>query len=165
MTYTTEAQLLHWFAIRTKSNREAVVTEALKGRGLDAWCPRFASNGKSAAGKPVFPGYLFCRFSMFDRLPVLTVPGILNIVSNGKAPVPVDEKEMESLRVVVESLLPMTAYDFFQTGDKVMIVNGPLSGAQGHVVQRYFRHFVVSITLLQRAIAVTLKPEWLQKAA
>ncbi len=156
---------LKWFALRTKSNREAVVTDALAGRGLETWCPRYgASRSTSAAHKPIFPGYLFCRFNVHDRLPVLTVPGILNIVSNGKTPLSIDEGEIESLRLLLESFLPVAPHEFFRIGDKVKITDGPLTGVQGYVVQHQRQHLVVCITLLQRAVSVVLEPQWIEKA-
>jgi transcriptional antiterminator NusG len=164
MNNTIGFEPIQWFALRTKSNREAVVTEALTGRGLEAWCPRYSANTYArAAYKPVFPGYLFCRFNVLDRLPVLTVPGILNIVSNGKTPLSIDEKEIESLRLVMDSFLPVAPHEFFRVGDKVKITDGPLSGAQGYVVQHQCQHLVVCITLLQRAVSVVLEPQWLEK--
>jgi len=141
-----------------------MVTEALAGRGLEAWCPRFnAGANVKAANKPVFPGYLFCRFNVLDRLPVLTVPGILNIVSNGKIPLPIEESEIESLRLVMDSLLPVSPSDYFHVGDKVRITDGPLNGAEGYVVQRECQHLVVSITLLQRAVSVAVQSQWLER--
>jgi len=164
MSHTTVFRPLEWFAIRTKSNREAVVTEALSGRGLEAWYPRYSAGvSPRAVNKSVFPGYLFCRFNGMDRLPVLTVPGILNIVSNGKMPLPIDEREIESLRLVMESFLPVAPHEYFQIGDKVTITDGPLTGAHGYVVQRQCKQLIVCITLLQRAVSVVLEPKWLEK--
>jgi transcription antitermination factor NusG len=165
MTFDTSGEGLAWFALRTKSNREAVVTEALLGRGLEAWCPRFNKGSGGSANKPVFPAYLFCRFNVWDRMPVVTVPGLLNIVSSGRIPLAVDNTEIESLRILVESQLPLLSHEYLQAGDSVKIINGPLTGAQGRIVRRQREHLVVSISLLQRSVAVMLQSEWLEKAA
>jgi transcription antitermination factor NusG len=165
MINTTRVHSPEWFALRTKSNREAVVTDALIGRGLEAWCPRYGvAAHPRAVNKPVFPGYLFCRFNVHDRLPVLTVPGLLNIVSNGKTPLSIEEREIDSLRLVMDSFLPVAPHEFFRVGDQVKITDGPLTGAQGYVVQRQCQQLVVCITLLQRAVSVVLEPGWLEKA-
>jgi hypothetical protein len=50
-----------WFAIRTKSNREYVVAEALAGKGYEVLFPRYSV--RASAG-PLFPGYLFCMSSI-----------------------------------------------------------------------------------------------------
>lgn len=154
-----------WFAVRTKSNREAVVTEALIGKGFDAWCPRFREHSRQTqtAGKPVFPSYVFCHLDVSRRLPVLTVPGVLNIVSSGKTPLPIEQREMDSLRVVMESVLPVAPHAYLQTGDFVRIKEGPLAGAEGYVVEKECEHLVVSITLLQRSVSVAVDGYWLEK--
>ncbi len=114
------------------------------------------------ANKPVFPGYLFCRFDYSNRLPVLTVPGLLNVVTNGKLPLPIDESEIASLRVVMQSILPVSPADYYHAGDRVKITHGPLSGAEGYIVERECDRLVVSITLLQRAVSVAVEREWLE---
>jgi transcription antitermination factor NusG len=171
-----------WFAIRTRSNRENVVSEALTGKGYEVLFPRyrgFSSPRTSSQGarsrrneqrrsnsvllKPLFPGYLFCRFDVVTRLPILTVPGVLNVVSNGKVPIPIDNSEIDSLRVLMNSNLPIGPYPYLKVGDLVMIANGPLAGAQGSIIQTDCKRLIVSITLLQRSVAVDVAGEWLEK--
>lgn len=154
-----------WFAVRTKSNRETAVTDALAGKGYEVWCPRFTAVRRYTipSNKPVFPGYLFCRFNVLDRLPVLTVPGVVNVVSNGRVPLAIDETEIASLRIVMDSILPVSASSYIQAGDKVRITAGPLIGAEGYVVHRECEHLVVSITLLQRSVSVAVQDEWLER--
>jgi transcription antitermination factor NusG len=161
-----------WFAVRTKSNRENIVAEALEGKGYEVLCPRYRASGlrrpeATAARQPVlrplFPGYLFSRFDVLTRLPVLTIPGVLNVVSNGKIPIPLDSAEIESLQVLVNSDLPIGPHPYLAVGDKVIISNGPLAGAQGWIMQTDCKRLIVSITLLQRSVAVAVAGEWLEK--
>lgn len=159
----------NWFAIRTKSNRETAVSEALGGKGYEVLCPRYrlnhhsSRNSSDSSMRPLFPGYLFCRFDVLVRLPILTIPGVLNIVSTGKTPSPIDESEIESIKVLIKSDLPLSPHAYLQVGDKVMICDGPLSGACGYVVQTNTKRLVVSITLLQRAVSVEVPGYWLEK--
>lgn len=158
-----------WFAIRTRSNREIVVSDALEGKGYEVLCPRYSnqpSRHKAATAffrsrRPLFPGYLFCRFNVLARLPILTIPGVVSIVSNGKIPIPLDDTEVDSLKVLVNSKLPIGPHLFLQTGDRVRVAQGPLAGATGYVVRTESHRLVVSITLLQRAVSVELAREWL----
>lgn len=148
-----------WFAVRTKSNRETAVSEALAGKGYDVLYPRYRTgraegrNCPELSRKPLFPGYLFCRFDEALRLPILTVPGVLNVVSTGRNPAPIDESEIESIRVLLQSNLPLSPHAFLQVGDKVIIRDGPLSGASGYVLETNTKKLVVSITLLQRSVS------------
>ena len=158
--------VLEWFAVRTRSNREAVVEEALRGKGFDVWCPRFkpAPFRANSALRPVFPGYVLCRFDVRDRLPILTVPGVMNVVSNGRIPLPIDEREIESLRIVLRSMMPVSPHDYLSVGDRVRITEGPLAGAEGQIVQHEPELLVVSITLRQRSVSVAVQVEWLEKS-
>lgn len=159
------ATTAQWFAVRTKSNREAVVTCALQGKGLDAWYPRYVRR-KSANGnygRAAFPGYVFCLLDVAKRMPVLMTPGVIGLVSSGRTPLPIDEKEISSLRVVMESLLPVAPHSYLVSGDSVRITAGPLAGAEGYVVRNEFDHLVVSITLLRRSVCVRVESHWLEK--
>jgi transcriptional antiterminator NusG len=155
----------HWFAIRTRSNREAVITDSLLGKGFEAWCPRYKTTRSNTVGpgKAVFPGYVFCRLAVSHRMPVLTVPGVVGIVSSGRIPLSIDEKEIESLRIVMESRLPIGPHDYLKAGDSVRIKDGPLTGAEGYIMQKEGEHLVVSITLLQRSVSVSVQGHWLEK--
>ena len=163
----------NWFAIRTKSNRESAISEALAGKGYEVIFPRYKASSihntnvrrksSSTALKPLFPGYLFCKFDVLDRLPILTIPGVMNVVSNGRIPIPLDDEEIESLRVLVNSSLSLGPYPYLKVGDRVMISQGPLTGASGCIVQTDKRRLIVSITLLQRSVAVDVASEWLEK--
>jgi transcriptional antiterminator NusG len=161
-----------WFAIRTKSNRESVVSEGLIGKGYEVLFPRYRASSPrrkeprrsvSVALRPLFPGYLFCKFDVLTRLPILTVPGVLNIVSNGKVPIAIDNSEIESLRVLMNSNLPIGPYPYLKVGDLVMLADGPLAGARGCIIQTDCKRLIVSITLLQRSVAVDVAGEWLEK--
>lgn len=154
-----------WYAIRVKSNRDQVVTVSLADKGYETFLPkcRMGLGSGTAARKlgPLFPGYVFCRFDVNRRLPILMVPGVVHVVGIGRTPVSIPDDEIESIRLVVESDLPLTAEQHFKTGEKVRLDAGPLKGAIGIVTDRKRGLFVVSITLLQRSVSVALPPEWL----
>jgi transcriptional antiterminator NusG len=154
-----------WFAVRVKSNREHVTALGLAGKGYDVFLPQYrrgpAGNGKSQAEVPLFPGYLFSRFDIQRRLPVLMLPGVVHIVGFGKTPVPVDEEELESLRVLVEAGLPLNPDEAYTVGQPVRIDRGPLAGASGIITGLQTRRLVISITLLQRSVSVVLDREWI----
>ena len=154
---------INWFAIRVKSNRERVTSLGLAGKGLEVFLPEYVRDAPSGAARanPLFPGYLFCRFDVNRRLPVLTVPGVLHIVGIGKTPLPVSEDEIGSLRAVVSASLPIKADEVYTVGEKIQIDHGPLSGVIGVIVGSQRKKVVVSITLLQRSVSVELPHNWL----
>src|SRR5258708_25436764 len=102
----------------------------------------------------VLRGYLFCCFDLNKRLPILTVPGVVHIVSCGKTPQPVDEREMAAVLSVMQSGLPARPHRFHSIGQSVELDRGPLARTQG-VILSYTgeEEFLASLSLLHRSIS------------
>jgi len=154
-----------WMAIRVRSRFEKIAAEALRLKGYEYFLPlyrstRVWSDRTKRLDLPLFPGYLFCRFSVRNRVPVLECPGVMHIVGIGKTPIPVDEDEIAALQKIVHSGLPVAPCDFLQLGQRVRIHSGSLTGVQGILVDMRKRHrIVVSVSLLRRSVAVELDRE------
>ena len=86
-------------------------------------------------------------------------------MSFGGKPVPVDDREMESLRILVRSPLPLFPRVFLQVGQKIVIKRGPLTGLEG-IIEKFEKNcrIVVSVTLLQRSVFAEVDAEWLTGA-
>jgi transcription antitermination factor NusG len=153
---------LPWFALQIRSGREALVADSLRGKELECFlplqrCRRRWSDRIKEVTAPLFPGYLFCRFHPQERLPILTTPGVVQIVGRSRIPVPVDESEICAIQALVASGAPHRACAFLQEGDVVQIQSGPLAGISGVLIgfKGNYR-LVLSVTLLQRSVAVEL---------
>lgn len=164
---STNKQSLNWFAVRVKSNRERITHASLEGRGYEVFLPEYnrSRNSSKRVEVPLFPGYLFCRFEVASRLPILILPGVLHIVCIGRIPAPVDPLEIESLKLVLKTGLPIHRDEVYTVGETVRIQEGPLSGALGVVAGEKNQRLMVSITLLQRTVSVALEKEWVAKLA
>jgi transcription antitermination factor NusG len=160
-----------WFAVQTRSRHEHVVTAQLQGKGYEPFLPlcksrRRWSDRVKEIELPLFPGYLFCRFDPSDRLPILIIPGVVQIVGVGKKPVAIDEKEISGIQTVVQSGLPRQAWSFEQIGQRARVEYGPLSGLEGTLVNVKGRHrLILSITLLQRSVAVEIDESWVSPSS
>jgi len=111
---------------------------------------------------PLFPGYLFCRLNLEERMPLLTTPGFLYIVGVGKNPQPVDESEIQAIQSVLRSGVPVTPWPSLVVGQRVQLRHGPLRGLVGVLTKIANQHrMYVSVTLLKRSISVEVAPEWL----
>jgi transcription antitermination factor NusG len=89
---------LPWFALHVRSRFEVSVASHLYGKGYECFLPTFKSRRRwsdrvKEIEAPLFPGYLFCRFNVLDRFPIVTTPGLIQIVGFNRAPVPVTESE------------------------------------------------------------------------
>ena len=151
-----------WFAIQVRAKRESGVAEFLCGRGYEPFLPlsrsrKIWSDRIRVVDAPLFPGYLFCRVNIEDRLPILSAPGVIRIVGYDRSPMPVDESEINAIRAIVTSGLPNEPWPYLRVGDPVQIRSGPLQGLRGILLGVKGAHrIVVSVTLLQRSVAVEI---------
>lgn len=157
-----------WFALRVRSNYERVAATHLRDRGFDEFLPGFKterqwSDRKKQVEQFLFPGYVFCRFNPDDRLPVLTIPGAVNVVGFGKGPTPIPDNEIEAVRKMVGSGLLVGPHPFLTVGQHVLIERGPLLGVEGILqeIKKSFR-LVVSVHLLQRSVSVEIDRNWIR---
>jgi transcription antitermination factor NusG len=153
-----------WFALQVHTRHELTVATRLRGRGYDPFVPLYQcrkswSDRIKVVDLPLFAGYLFCRLNMDHRLPILTTPGVVQIVGYNRTPVPVDETEISAINSMVSSGLPNQPWPFPRAGERVQIERGPLRGLEGTLVEIKGAHrFIVSVTLLQRSVAVEIDP-------
>lgn len=151
-----------WFAVQVRTRHEIGIADHLSAKGYERFLPLYKcrrrwSDRIKEVEAPLFPGYLFCRFDPSDRLPILKTPGVVQIVGNGRSPVPVCDAEIAALQKAVASGLPNRPWPFLHTGDKVQIEAGPLRGLEGILAAfRGSQHLVLSVTLLQRSVAVEI---------
>ncbi len=112
---------------------------------------------------PLFPGYLFCRLNLQDRMPLLTTPGFLYIVGVGRNPQVVDESEILGIQSLLQSGLAVTSWPSLVVGQKVQLQTGPLRGLQGVLTKIENQHrLYVSVTLLKRSVSVEVEPQWVR---
>jgi len=157
-----------WFALRVRAKFEQLIATALSHKGYEQFLPLYTarrqwSDRVKESQKPLFPGYLFCRFDPAHRLPILTTPGVTGMVGIGKTPIPVEPHELDVVRKVVESGLDSLPWPFLKAGQLVSLEYGPLAGIDGIVLSVKNRcKLVVSVTLLQRSVAVEIDSAWVQ---
>jgi transcription antitermination factor NusG len=96
--------------------------------------------------RPLFQGYVFCRFNPIERQAVLKTPDVVSIVGFGKTPEPVDDTEIAALQAVCESGLDAMPYPTLATGSKVRLNDGPLKGLEGVFVEDKKTRLILSLT-------------------
>jgi transcription termination/antitermination protein NusG len=118
------------------------------------------SDRKVSIEVPLFAGYCFARFTSSDRLPVLQSQGVVRVVGCGGRPEPISEDEIESLKMLLSNSRGYSSHPYLNKGTLVKVINGPLRGVKGRIIReaKSFR-LVLSITLIQRAVAVEIDAE------
>ena len=110
---------------------------------------------------PLFPGYLFCRFEMQERLPILNIPGIVAVVGRGKIPLAIETAELDAIRRAMSSGHGIQPWPRLEPGRTVRIEEGSLRGLEGVLLRfKGGAHLILGVKLLQRAIAVEVPESW-----
>ncbi|MGA3187684.1 MAG: UpxY family transcription antiterminator [Bryobacteraceae bacterium] len=149
-----------WYAVRVKSNCELVASVAIKNRGYEEFLPVYRTQRRWSdrireIEAPLFPGYVFARLDPFNRLPILTVPGVVGIVSFAKQPIPIPDVEIDAVRRVLQTGAHCGPWPLLKAGQLVRIERGSLAGIEGILVQVKSRYrLVISVSILQRSVAV-----------
>ena len=156
-----------WFALMVRTGREKTTTLQLENAGYECFLPvskftRRWSDRMKEIEVPLFSGYLFCRMDPYNRLPVLMTPGVIQIVGAGKTLIPVEEDEIAAIQLAVKNGLSTMPWPYLQVGHVARIEEGPLRGMTGIIVKiKSGMKLVLSVSLLQRSVAVEVDRSWL----
>jgi transcription antitermination factor NusG len=153
-----------WYAVTTKSRQEKVAVSMLDYLEVPNFLPllneeRRWTDRKQMVAMPLFPGYVFVRIatSCDFQLRVLKVPGVVDFVRARGGPLPIPDKEIEDVRVVLSRGVGCSPYPFLQAGDHVRVVRGPLAGIEGTLIRSGSQSkLVISIEMIQRSIAASV---------
>ena len=157
-----------WFAVRVRSNFERMTALVLQRKGYREFLPLYRVRTKwsdrvKSGERVVFPGYVFCSFDPLIRMPILSTPGVINILGVGKEPMPIPETELQAVQTALKSGLAFAPWPYLRDGDWVLVERGPLAGVEGQVITaKGVDRLVVSVTLLQRSIAAEIDRAWVR---
>jgi transcription antitermination factor NusG len=149
-----------WYALYTCPRHEKRVAEQIEQRRISCFLPLYRSvrrwkDRRKELELALFPGYVFVRVGMQDRLRVLQLPSVVRFVSFNGQPVPLPEAEIESLRRGLDGCVRMAPHPYLQVGRRVRVSNGPMAGLEGILRRRKEGlRLVVSIEMLMRSVAV-----------
>lgn len=156
-----------WFALQTKSRCEKKVEYLLTQKGYECFLPTYQQKRQWSdriveLELPLFPTYVFCCFVPSAIGKAVLTPGINRIVGFGGSPIAVPAKEIEALQLLARSSLLREPWEHIPIGAMIQVETGPLAGVQGILTSvDNKRRLVVSVTLLQRSVAIQLDKDTL----
>jgi transcription antitermination factor NusG len=151
-----------WFALQTKPKNERKVEHLLKEKGYECFTPTYRRKRKWSdriveIDFPLFPGYVFCRFNTSVLGKAVSTQGVVRIVGFGGNPAEVAIEEVKALQLLAQSDFLREPWKYLPDGTLVVVETGPLTGAQGVICTgENKRQLVISVTLLQRSVAIEL---------
>ena len=161
-----------WYAVHTRSRFEQKVYDGILGKSIEVFLPRMQvmSRRKDRRKKilvPLLPGYVFVHTNLDpeEYLNILKTVGVVRLIGFEGKPIPARDEEITSLMILNGTDRTVQNRSFMNTGDRVMVMEGPLKGLIGF----YLRHrgqgdkVVISIELLRRSLEVDIEDWALEK--
>lgn len=149
-----------WYAGCTSARHEKRVAEHLAQRGIEHFLPLYETihrwnNGRHKVQLPLFPGYVFVKIALRDRLRALEIPGFARFVSFNAQPFPLPEADICRMREALSKDVLAEPYPYLTSGTQVEVCAGPLQGMCGILLRRQNKYrVVISVDLIMRSMVV-----------
>jgi transcription antitermination factor NusG len=159
---TAQSQVL-WYAGYTASRHEKRVAEHFTQRGVEHFLPLYETihrwnNGRHRVQLPLFPGYIFVRIALQERLRVIEVPGFVRLVGFNSLPHPLPDADISRMKEALNRGALAEPYPYLTVGTRVEVRNGPLQGMTGILLRRQNKYrVVISVDLIMRSMAVEVE--------
>lgn len=156
-----------WYAVYTIVRHEKNVNSLLSKKNIETFLPlrEVQTKWKDRRKKvrlPLFPGYIFVRIYGKDTrsiLNILNTRGVVRILSSNGSYETVPAHQIDSIRRLVDTNVEYDPYKYLEEGKQVVVVEGPLQGVHGKIVERKGRNrLIVSIDIIQRSVSVKVDP-------
>lgn len=158
-----------WYAAYTSANHEKRVAVQLGERSVEHFLPLYGSvrrwkDRRVRLQLPLFPGYVFVRLALRNRLQVLQVPGVARLVGFSGLPCALPESEIEAMRECLARKACLEPHPYVNVGRRVRVKAGPLEGLEGLVIRKKNHlRFIISLDLIGRSAAVEIDASDLER--
>lgn len=165
---TVASAAVHWYAVYTYSRHEKSVKDYLDAKEIEVFLPTVVVESRwkdrnMHLALPAFPGYVFVRIAPGERGKVLSAPGVVRILSFNGAPAPINQNEIESLRLCLDRNGPLKPHPFLEVGERVRVRSGALEGLEGLVARKKGAcRLILSIALIHQSVAVEIDARLLE---
>jgi transcription antitermination factor NusG len=160
----------HWYAVYTNARHENAVADHLMSKEIEVFLPtitvvRSWKDRKTKLQTPAFPSYVFTKICLSERGRVISVPGVVRILSFNGVPARLDEAEIENIRLCHRRGALMEARPLFGVGERVRVRSGPLEGLEGFVSRcKDERRLIVPLSHINQSLAVQVAIDLLEPA-
>jgi transcription antitermination factor NusG len=112
---------------------------------------------------PAFPGYVFTKICLSERGRVISVPGVVRILSFNGVPARLDEAEIENIRLCHRRGAFMESRPLFGVGERVRVKSGVLEGLEGFVSRcKDERRLIGPLSHINQSLAVQVDIDLLE---
>ncbi len=159
-----------WYAAYTCANHEKRVTQHLEKRSVEHYLPLYESARRWKDRHvhllmPLFPGYVFVKLALRDRLQLLQIPGVVQLVSFNGHPAPLPQEDIQVIRNCLDRGHQVEPHPYLKAGRRVRVMSGPLRGLDGIILRRKNKtRLLLSFELIMRSVAVEIEEAELMPA-
>ena len=160
ITEPRAGQQRNWYALTTCSRHEKSVADQIERRSFQCFLPSYRSvrrwkDRRKELRLALFPGYVFVRMELQDKLKVLQLPGVVRLVSFNGKPAVLPDTEIEALQARLSGDIRVEPHPYLRTGRRVRVRSGAMQGLEGIVVRRKEHCRVIfSIDMIMRSVSV-----------
>ncbi|MFA5320095.1 MAG: transcription termination/antitermination protein NusG [Candidatus Omnitrophota bacterium] len=166
----------NWYVVHTQTGFEEKVRALLETRvtssGLQEQITgivipteqisEIRSGKKRLSQRKFFPGYLLVEMQLTDETHLLikTTPGVTGFIGSGKRPMPLPQKEVDSiLKRTEETQTKPSPKIIFEKGEQVRVTEGPFVNFNGSIEEIHPEKgkIKVSISIFGRSTPVELE--------
>jgi len=126
-----------WYVVQSKPREEERARYFLKEKGFDTYLPMMEvvntrGSRNVTVQKPLFPGYLFCRFDRKDEslANIRWTKGVKKILPESLSPIPVDSEVVEAIHLLQQKDGVIRKQPL-QKNDQIRIARGPMKDILG----------------------------------
>ena len=160
-----------WYAVYTIPQHEKSALKQLDMRGVETFLPTYETvrvwknRQRMKLILPLFPSYLFAYIHGQERAKVLQSPGVLHIVGNSTAGIPLSDSEIKFLRSDF-CRQRIEQYRDLVIGERVRVKSGVMQGLEGTLVRtNNSLRFVLTLELINQHAAIQVNAEDLEMIA
>ena len=160
-----------WFAVQVLTQNEKKVAILLEQKGYKLFVPTYKAvrqwcDRTKMMELPLFPGYVFCHFEASPLGLVASTPGVIRIVSFGGKPCSISAEEIAQIQRVVATGARIAPCKYFNVGERVRVVSGPLTGVSG--ILRFVKNshrIVICVETIMKSVAVEVDASQIASSA
>lgn len=149
-----------WHVLRVIANREKRVALHLLVRSVEHYLPLYRersswSDRTVVLDRPLFPGYVFVRYSQATRIALMSTPNVLAILGDGRDQT-VTGEEIARIRDGLAKRHILRPHNGIALGALVRIRRGVFAGVEGVAVE-YHGQWKVVLSLAETRLSCSLE--------
>ena len=156
-----------WWVLHVAANHEKRVLQHLTARSVECYLPLYTERRRwtdrpVVAQRPLFPGYVFTRYTSQHRISVISTPGVFRVLGDAEHH-RVSAEEMEKIQAGLAGGLSLRPHTGVPVGTRVRVCNGVFAGAQGLVKElRHPCRVVLSVAGVQQFFSLEVHMDELE---